>query len=69
MDGNDVDAVVAGLNQAKTFVGRLADRDTDEDLNGQGIDFMEGSHEWHGIAPTMSNTKAPGATARNPQDY
>ncbi|HMW25223.1 MAG TPA: transketolase [Ferruginibacter sp.] len=52
MDGNDVDAVVAGLNQAKTFVGKgkpiVILMKTEM---GKGIDFMEGSHEWHGIAP------------------
>ena len=52
MEGNDVDAVVAGLNNAKTFVGKgkpiVILMKTEM---GKGIDFMEGSHEWHGIAP------------------
>jgi transketolase len=52
MDGNDVDAVVAGLNIAKTFVGKgkpiVILMKTEM---GKGVDFMEGSHEWHGIAP------------------
>jgi transketolase len=52
MEGNDMDAVVTGLNNAKTFVGKgkpiviLM-----KTAMGKGIDFMEGSHEWHGIAP------------------
>ena len=52
MDGNDMDATVSGLNEAKTFVGKgkpiviLM-----KTIMGKGIDFMEGSHEWHGIAP------------------
>ena len=52
MEGNDMDAVVAGLNNAKTFVGKgkpiviLM-----KTVMGKGVDFMEGSHEWHGIAP------------------
>jgi len=52
MDGNDMDAVVAGLDIAKTFVGKgkpiviLM-----KTAMGKGVDFMEGSHEWHGIAP------------------
>ena len=52
MEANDMDAVVAGLNNAKTFVGKgkpiviLM-----KTAMGKGIDFMEGSHEWHGIAP------------------
>lgn len=52
MNGNDMDAVVAGLNNAKSFVGKgrpiVILMST---IMGKGIDFMEGSHEWHGIAP------------------
>jgi transketolase len=50
--GNDVDEVVAALEKAKTFVGKgkpiviLM-----KTAMGKGIDFMEGTHEWHGIAP------------------
>ena len=52
MAGNDMDAVVAGLNNAKTFIGKgkpiviLTKTEM-----GHGVDFMQGSHEWHGIAP------------------
>jgi transketolase len=52
MEGNDMDAVVAGLNDAKTFVGKgkpIVILMTTS--MGKGVDFMEGSHEWHGIAP------------------
>jgi transketolase len=51
-NGNDVDEVVATLEKAKTFVGKgkpiviLM-----KTAMGKGVDFMEGSHEWHGIAP------------------
>jgi transketolase len=52
MEGNDMDAVVAGLNTAKTFIGKgkpiVILMKTEM---GKGVDFMEGSHEWHGIAP------------------
>lgn len=51
-NGNDMDAVVAGLETAKTFVGKgkpiVVLMKTGM---GYGIDFMQGSHEWHGIAP------------------
>ena len=52
MEGNDMDAVATGLNNAKTFVGKgkpivIIMKTT----MGKGVDFMEGSHEWHGIAP------------------
>ncbi len=52
MDGNDMDAVVAGLKQAKGLLGKekpvviLM-----KTVMGSGIDFMEGTHEWHGISP------------------
>ena len=52
MEGNDMDAVVAGLEKAKTLSGKgkpvviLM-----KTVMGKGVDFMEGSHEWHGIAP------------------
>jgi transketolase len=50
--GNDVDEVVAALEKAKTFVGKgkpiVILMKTGM---GKGVDFMEGSHEWHGIAP------------------
>jgi transketolase len=51
-DGNDMDQMVAGLEKAKSFVGKgkpiVILMKTEM---GKGIDFMEGSHEWHGIAP------------------
>ena len=52
MEGNEMDAVVTGLTEAKNFVGKgkpiviLM-----KTSMGKGVDFMEGSHEWHGIAP------------------
>lgn len=52
MEGNNIDAVVAGLNHAKTFVGKgkpiIILMPT---YMGYGIDFMKGNYEWHGIAP------------------
>jgi transketolase len=51
-NGNDVDAVVTILEKAKTFVGKgkpIAIVMRTE--MGSGVDFMQGSHEWHGIAP------------------
>ena len=50
--GNDVDEVVFALENAKTFIGKgkpiVILMKTEM---GKGVDFMEGSHEWHGIAP------------------
>ena len=47
-----MDEVASTLEHAKTFVGKgkpiviLM-----KTSMGKGVDFMEGSHEWHGIAP------------------
>lgn len=52
MNGNDMDATLAGLAQAKSMTGNgkpvviLM-----QTVMGKGVSFMEGTHEWHGIAP------------------
>ncbi len=52
MNGNDMDDTVATLDKAKSMTGQgkpiciLMKTEM-----GKGVDFMEGSHEWHGIAP------------------
>ena len=50
--GNDMDAVLAAFKEAKSYLGQgkpivILMKTT----MGSGVDFMEGSHEWHGIAP------------------
>ena len=58
MEGNDMDAVVAGLEKAKTLLGKekpvviLM-----KTVMGKGVDFMEGSYEWHGVAPNDDQLK------------
>jgi transketolase len=56
--GNDIDEIVAGLRQAKTYVGKgkpiVILMKTEM---GKGVDFMEGSHAWHGIAPNDEQLK------------
>lgn len=52
MNGNDMDEVVNGLEKAKQASGNgkpivILMRTA----MGKGVDFMEGTHEWHGIAP------------------
>jgi transketolase len=50
--GNDLDAVVAALEQAKTCCGQGKPVCVLMKTGmGHGVSFMEGSHEWHGIAP------------------
>ncbi len=51
-NGNDMDEVVATFEKAKTFVGKGKPvMILMKTVMGKGVDFMEGSHEWHGIAP------------------
>lgn len=52
MDGNDMDDVIATLDKAKSLTGQ--DKPIGIMMHtsmGKGVDFMEGTHEWHGIAP------------------
>jgi len=52
MAGHDMENIVATLDKAKSLTGQgkpiciLMKTEM-----GKGVDFMEGSHEWHGIAP------------------
>lgn len=50
--GNDMEAVVAGIKEAKQLAGNTKPvcilLTTDM---GSGVSFMQGTHEWHGIAP------------------
>jgi len=52
MQGNDMDDVIAVLEQAKTASGKgkpiaIMMHTT----MGKGVDFMENDHNWHGVAP------------------
>src|SRR3546814_4231934 len=52
-DGNDMEAVINALEYARTLTGKgkpvMILMVT---AMGKGVDFMEGSHKWHGIAPS-----------------
>ncbi|MBL7777738.1 MAG: transketolase [Chitinophagales bacterium] len=51
-EGNNMAAVVAALNEAKSRTGKgkpvFIIMNT---LMGYGVDFMQGGHKWHGVAP------------------
>lgn len=57
--GNNMDDMVAALEEAKNRSGKgkpvciLM-----KTAMGKGVDFMEGSHEWHGIAPSDAQLEA-----------
>ena len=52
MNGNDMAEVVKGINKAKSLTGKgkpiIILMKT---VMGMGVDFMMGSHKWHGVAP------------------
>ncbi|HTN08748.1 transketolase [Agriterribacter sp.] len=51
-NGNDMDDLVAALHKAKTLTGKGKPvAIMMHTAMGKGVDFMEGTHEWHGIAP------------------
>lgn len=52
MNGNDMDDVVAILEKAIAMTGKGKPiAIMMHTVMGKGVDFMEGTHEWHGIAP------------------
>ena len=50
--GNDIEKVIASLNEAKTYLGKgkpiIILMKTEM---GQGVDYMMGTHKWHGSSP------------------
>jgi transketolase len=71
MNGNDMDAVVAALEKAKTMTGQGKPiAIMMHTAMGKGVDFMEGTHEWHGIAPNDEQlAKALGQLEETLGDY
>lgn len=69
--GNNMVAVIDGLNHAKTFVGKgkpiVVIMKTEM---GAGVDFMMGTHKWHGSAPNDEQLqKALDQLVGNEADY
>ena len=71
MDGNNMSEVLIGLEKAKSMLGKgkpvVIIMKT---IMGKGVDFMEGTHEWHGIAPNDEQlSKALGQLPESLGDY
>lgn len=66
MDGNNIEDILHTLEEAKARLGKgkpvciLM-----KTVMGKGVDFMEGTHEWHGIAP--SDTQLQEALSQLPE--
>jgi len=58
MDGHNIDEMKAVLNKAKSLTGKgkpiVIIMKTEM---GQGVDYMMGSHKWHGVAPNEEQLK------------
>lgn len=51
-DGNDMEGIVKALEEAKDRSGKGKPvMILMKTIMGKGVDFMEGSHKWHGVAP------------------
>jgi transketolase len=51
-DGNDMDAIVKALHYAKSLTGKGKPiLNLMSTQMGMGVDYMVGSHKWHGTAP------------------
>ena len=58
MNGNDMNEVIGTLEKAKTLTGQGKPiAIMMHTAMGKGVDFMEGTHEWHGIAPNDEQLK------------
>lgn len=70
-EGNNMAAVIEGFNKAKTFIGKgkpiVIIMKTEM---GAGVDFMMGTHKWHGSAPNDEQLqKALDQLVGNEADY
>jgi transketolase len=59
MDGHNIAAIIETMNKAKQLSGKgkpvVIIMKTEM---GQGVDFMMGSHKWHGVAPNPEQLAA-----------
>ncbi|MCX8480836.1 MAG: transketolase, partial [Sediminibacterium sp.] len=52
MDGHDYDRILATIQQAQNpHQDNLPTIILMKTIMGKGVSFMEGTHEWHGVAP------------------
>jgi transketolase len=69
--GNDMVSVIEGLAKAKTFIGKGKPiMNIMKTEMGAGVDFMMGTHKWHGSAPNDDQlAKALGQLEETLGDY
>lgn len=58
-DGNDMDKLLASLDEAKSMTGKGKPVGIMmHTVMGKGVDFMENNHNWHGVAPNDEQLKS-----------
>jgi transketolase len=70
-EGNDMGAILSGIAEAQALLGKgkpvIVMLHT---AMGSGVDFMEGTHKWHGIAPNDEQlASALSQLTTNQSDY
>ena len=70
-EGNDMEKVIEGLEKAKSLAGKGKPvMNLMKTEMGFGVDFMMGSHKWHGVAPNDEQlTDALGQLEETLGDY
>jgi transketolase len=58
LEGNDMNNVLEKLNEAKSLTGQAKPTVILMRTEmGYGVDFMQGTHKWHGVAPNEEQTE------------
>lgn len=66
MDGHNMEEIRTTMSKAKSMLGHQKPICIlMKTIMGKGIDFMEGTHEWHGIAP--NDAQLASALAQQPE--
>lgn len=58
MDGHIMEEIISTIDKAKSMAGKKQPVVIlMKTVMGQGVDFMMGTHKWHGVAPNEEQTK------------
>jgi len=58
MDGHDFDSIFHEVQEARNYAGKGQPQVIlMKTIMGKGVDFMEGTHHWHGKAPNAEQTE------------
>lgn len=58
VDGNNIEEVIRAFSEIKSLVGNGKPKMLlCKTVMGKGVDFMEGTHKWHGKAPNSEQTE------------